>query len=149
VSHLAKALQCFITFSVLSCIVQELQTKKVIVKRYEQDILYYLQYSNQPKVGSSALVCNEFAIQWHFRLGHASLKFIKSLFSFVKNISKLECESCQFGKHHRTLFSSRVVNRCSSPFEIVHIDIWGSTRVKSVSDFSYFVSFIDEYSCIT
>jgi len=71
-----------------------------------------------------ALVCDdESTIQWHFYLDHASLKSIKSLFSSVKYISKLECESCQFGKHHRTSFPSRVVNRCSSPSEVVHTDI--------------------------
>jgi len=46
---------------------------------------------------------------------------------------------------HRTSFPS-VVNRCSSLFEVVHTDIWGPTRVKSVWFFSYFVTFINDYS---
>ena len=61
---------------------------------------------------------------------------------------KLSCESCQFGKYHKT-FSSMVVNYYSSPFGVVHTDIWGPTRVKSVFDFSYFVTFIDDYSRMT
>ena len=47
------------------------------------------------------------------------------------------------------LFLYRVVNRCGSPFGVVHTDIWGPTRVKSVSDISYFVTFIDDYSRVT
>ena len=77
----------------------------------------------------SALLCDESAIQWHFHLGRASLKFIKFLFPYVKNISKLQCKSCQFGKYHRAFFPSRVVNRCSSQFEVVYTKILGPTRV--------------------
>jgi len=86
--------------------------------RYEQDSLYHLQCGDQPKVGTSTLACDEFAIQWHLRLGHASLKSTKSLFSSAKTISKLQCESHQFGKYHRTSFSFRIVNRCSSPLKL-------------------------------
>jgi len=75
-------------------------------------------------VGASAQVSDESVIQWHFHLGHASLKSIKLLFLSVKDISKLECESYQFDKHHRNFFLFWVVNQCSSPFEVVHTDIW-------------------------
>ena len=83
------------------------------------------------------------------RLGHASLKSIKLLFSHVKAIPKLQFESCQLRKHHRTSFPSWVVNHCSFPFEIVHTDIWGPTRVKVMCNFSYFIIFIDDYSRMT
>jgi len=65
---------------------------KVSSEGYEQDGLYYLQYGDQPKVGASALAYDGSVIQWHLRLGHASLKSIKLLFHYVKDVSKLPCE---------------------------------------------------------
>ena len=97
--------------------------KKVIAEGYEQDGLYYLQYSDQPKVSDFALICDEFVIPWHLHLSHTSLKFNKLLFLSVKVVSKLQYESCQFGKHHRTSISFRVVNHCNSLIEVVHTHI--------------------------
>jgi len=54
--------------------------EEVIGGVHKQDGLYYLQCGGQSKVGASALAYDESAIQWHLRLGHKSLKFIKSLF---------------------------------------------------------------------
>ena len=59
------------------------------------------------------------------------------------------CESCQLGKHSRTSFSRSVTRDASSPFALVHSDIWGPSRVKSTLGFQYFVTFIDDYSKCT
>ena len=36
-----------------------------------------------------------------------------------------------------------------SSFELVHVDVWGLSRSLSTSGFSYFVTFIDDYSRCT
>ena len=36
-------------------------------------------------------------------------------------------ESCQLGKHIRSLFLSSVSQCASSPFSLIHSDIWGSS----------------------
>ncbi|KAK4385974.1 Retrovirus-related Pol polyprotein from transposon TNT 1-94 [Sesamum angolense] len=61
----------------------------------------------------------------------------------------LECESCELGKHHRASFPSRVDNRSSSPFTLVHSDIWGPCYFESISGFHYFITFVDDYSKMT
>ena len=58
----------------------------------------------------------------------------------------LDCESCQFAKHHHLSYSSRVNKRASAPFELVHSDVWGSCPVVSPTEFQYFVTFVDDYS---
>ena len=40
-------------------------------------------------------------------------------------------------------------NRTKSPFELVHIDVWGPCRTASTLGFQYFVTFIDDYSRCT
>ena len=59
------------------------------------------------------------------------------------------CESCQLGKHSRTSFPRSVKCDASSPFALVHSDIWGPSRVKSTLGFQYFLTFIDDYSRCT
>lgn len=36
-----------------------------------------------------------------------------------------------------------------SPFELLHYDIWGPTRHKSLFGYSYIVMFVEDYSRIT
>ena len=61
----------------------------------------------------------------------------------------LDCESCQFAKHHRLNYSPIVNKRASAPFELVHSDVWGSCPVVSSIGFRYFVTFVDDYSRTT
>lgn len=64
-------------------------------------------------------------------------------------MSSLDCESCQFAKHHRLGSSPRVNKRASVPFELVHYDIWGHCPTLSKPGFKYFVTFVDDYSRVT
>lgn len=64
-------------------------------------------------------------------------------------LTSLQCESCQFAKHQRIHLSPRVNKRVSSPFELVHSDVWGPCPVTSKLGFKYFVTFVDDYSRTT
>ena len=65
-----------------------------------------------------------------------------SLFSFNH-------ESCQYAKLHRVHLSPRVNKQASAPFELVHSDVWGPCPVLSPTGFKYFVTFVDDFSCVT
>ena len=62
---------------------------------------------------------------------------------------KKKGESCQLGKHTRVSFPQRLHNRATSPFDLVHTDVWGPCRTASTLGFQYFVTFIDDYSRCT
>ncbi|KAL6312798.1 hypothetical protein AAG906_021430 [Vitis piasezkii] len=79
---------------------------------------------------------------------HCLSKFQKMVPSF-SSLSSLACESCQLGKHTRVSFPKCLNNRAKSPFELVHIDVWGPCRTASTLGFQYFVTFIDDYSRCT
>ena len=36
-----------------------------------------------------------------------------------------------------------------SPFELVHIDLWGPAPLDSINDFKYYVIFVDHFTCFT
>ena len=85
----------------------------------------------------------------HCRLGYPSLPLLKKLCLQFSSLLSLDCESCQFVKHH-CLHSSPIVNkRASSPFELVHSNVWGPCPVVSSTGFRYFVTFVDDYSRTT
>ena len=69
--------------------------------------------------------------------------------SLFSSLSSLGCESCQLGKHTRVSFPKCLKSRTKSPFELVHIDVWGLSRTASTLGFWYFVTFIDDFSRCT
>ena len=69
--------------------------------------------------------------------------------SRFSSLSSLECESCQLWKHTRVSFPKRLESRTKSPFELVHIDVWGPSRTVSTLGFRYLVTFIDDFSRCT
>jgi len=85
----------------------------------------------------------------HAQLGHPSLAKMQQLVPSLSKLSSLTCESCLLERHNRSSFPSSVSQRTSSPFALVHSDIWGPSRVKSNLGFHYFVTFIDDYSRCT
>src|SRR5262249_28228115 len=85
---------------------------------------------------------------WYHRLGHPSHDIQLSILACIsvsnKPCSSL-CNACQMGKSHKLPFSSST-SMSQSPLALVHCDIWGPTPVLSVSQFKYYVLFIDDYS---
>ena len=73
---------------------------------------------------------------WHRRLGHPSFSVMKksmpSLFICVDE-SVLHYETCVLGKSHRSTYSSRISNESVIPFELIHSDVWGSSKDSTVS----------------
>ncbi|XP_019051686.1 PREDICTED: uncharacterized protein LOC109114069 [Nelumbo nucifera] len=80
---------------------------KKIGGRHEAGGLYYLDGGGS----SVALQTSLTPLQWHCRLGHPSLKALKILVSSLSHLLSLQCESCQYRKHHQVPFSPRVDSR--------------------------------------
>ena len=94
---------------------------------------------------------------WNKTLGHLSFdnivkisqrEVVRGMPKFSKPVNRL-CGSCQHGKHVRTKFNIKVYQSTSHPLEIVHIDLCGPTRTKTLQGELYFMLFIDDYSRMT
>jgi hypothetical protein len=81
----------------------------------------------------------------HNRLGHPSLSKLQKMGSYLPTISSLECESCQLGKHTLSSFLKQVNHRATSPFELVHTNVLGPSRILTTLGYKYFVTFIDDF----
>ncbi|XP_059625117.1 RNA polymerase sigma factor sigA isoform X1 [Cornus florida] len=124
---------------------QDLKTKKMIGTGYEAGGLCYFDVAPYLVALQSSLS----PFQWHCRLGHPSLQVLQRQVPSLSNLKFLSCEVCQLSKHHHVSFKSRVNNRVSSPFHLVHLDVWGPIKHSSINKFHYFVTFVDDYSRLT
>jgi transposase InsO family protein len=85
---------------------------------------------------------------WHERLGHPSRQVLATLsnklyISCTRHNSNL-CHSCQLGKHARLPFDNSI-SSTSTPFELIHCDVW-TLPVPSTSGFLYYLVLIDDFT---
>ena len=120
--------------------------KQIIGKGCESGGLYILDPTVPRPITCSGVTT---PFETHRQLGHLSLPLLKKLCPQFSSLLSLDCESCQFAKHHRLSYSPRVNKRASALVELVHLDVWGPCPVVSLTGFRYFVTFVDNYSRTT
>ena len=141
ISKITRTLNCSIIFSDKFVTLQDRSTGKTIGIGRESQGLYHLTSQSSPAV----CVSIDAPLLIHSRLGHPSLSKFQKMVPRFSTLSSLACESCQLGKHTRVSFPQRLNNRATSPFDLVHTDVWGPCRTASTLGFQYFVTFIDDY----
>ena len=106
-------------------------------------------YHLEAGVSSVACVSSTSLRDLHCLFGHLTLQVLKKLVPELVQVSSLECESCQMGKHHRVPFLLRVSKGIDHPFEPVYSNIWGPCSISSIFGFKYFIIFMDDFSHMT
>ncbi|XP_056695641.1 uncharacterized protein [Spinacia oleracea] len=85
----------------------------------------------------------------HARLGHPSLSKMKFVDDeYCKGITKYNCGICYSSKHHKFPFHVSD-SRAAACFDLIHMHIWGSYRVRNLDGASYFLTIVDDHSRIT
>ncbi|CAN1141771.1 Retrovirus-related Pol polyprotein from transposon TNT 1-94 [Linum perenne] len=96
---------------------------------------------------SSSTVYGELMLL-HSRFGHPSFHYLKHLFpSKFRGIkpSSFKCDACQFAKDHRATFPARMYSS-SKPFYLIHSDVWGPSKISTLSGKKWFITFIDDHT---
>nr|GFC87451.1 putative ribonuclease H-like domain-containing protein [Tanacetum cinerariifolium] len=91
---------------------------------------------------------------WHRRLGHVNFKTINKLVkgNLVRGLpskvftNDITCVAYKKGKQHRASCKSKTVSYINQPLFRLHMDLFGSTFVKSLSKKSYCLIVTDDYS---
>nr|GEV14487.1 ribonuclease H-like domain-containing protein [Tanacetum cinerariifolium] len=91
---------------------------------------------------------------WHRRLGHINFKTMNKLVkgNLVRGLpskvfeSNYTCVACKKGKQHRASCKSKPVSSISQPLQRLHVDLLGTTVVKSLNKKSYCLVVTDDYS---
>ncbi|CAJ2646763.1 unnamed protein product [Trifolium pratense] len=95
---------------------------------------------------------NEFH-KWHLRLGHAHNKAVQTVLNWCnvpysnKNIVT-SCTFCCIGKSHR-LYAPLSKTNYTTPFEVIHCDLWGPAPFESYYGYNYYITFVDTYTKYT
>ncbi|GJV86080.1 putative ribonuclease H-like domain-containing protein [Tanacetum coccineum] len=91
---------------------------------------------------------------WYRRLGHVNFKTMNKLVrgNLVRGLpSKLfkinqTCVACQKGKQHRASCKTKTVSSISQPLQMLHMDLFGPTFIKSLMKNMYCLVVTDDFS---
>ena len=94
---------------------------------------------------------------WHQRMGHASYKHfsIVSKQELVLRIPKLSkvsnvvCGLCQLGKQTKVKHPGTQTLATSRPLELLHLDLMGPTKTKSLRGKRYIMGMVDDFTRYT
>ena len=59
------------------------------------------------------------------------------------------CEGCLLGKQFKKSFPKESSSRAQKPLELIHTDVCGPIKLRSLSKSNYFLLFIDDFSSKT
>ena len=91
---------------------------------------------------------------WHQQFGHANykqvakvsnLEVVAGLPKFGK-IKKNVCGPCQLGKQTKSTHPKVNIVATSCPLELLHVDLMGPTRTKSMGEKRYIMVVVDDFS---
>lgn len=137
-----------LTFNSSGCRIDKEHSGELVATASEQNGLYRLNASNTPSETSFVAQENS-TMLWHRRLGHIGFEKLRSMSNDLKinktNHNNLPCEMCILGKHARLPFPKSEI-KSSSVLELIHTDVCGPMRDRSIQSSRYFVTFIDDYS---
>ncbi|GJV05142.1 ATPase subunit 1, mitochondrial [Tanacetum coccineum] len=91
---------------------------------------------------------------WHRRLGHINFITMNKLVrgNLVKGFpSKIfendhTCVVCQKGKQHKASCKTKLVSSISQPLQMLHMDLFGPTSVRSINHKTYCLIVTDDFS---
>lgn len=91
---------------------------------------------------------------WHKRLSHLNFKNINKLSkkSLVKGLPQMtyqrdkKCSACEKGKMHRASLKSKVISSITTPFHMLHMDLFGPVSPQSLGGKRFTLLIVDEYT---
>ncbi|GJW44005.1 retrovirus-related pol polyprotein from transposon TNT 1-94 [Tanacetum coccineum] len=129
---------------------------KVIGRGIRKKGLYVMKLGNKPKDQICLTTIDENSTLWHRRLGHANMRLIQSLASkeLVRNLPKLKfdqhfCDACKMGKQAHASHKAKNVVSTTRCLELLHMDLFGPSAVRSYGGNRYTLVIVDDYSRYT
>ncbi|GJR86251.1 putative ribonuclease H-like domain-containing protein [Tanacetum coccineum] len=88
---------------------------------------------------------------WHRRMGHVNFKTMNKLVkgNLVRGkifVNDHTCVACQKGKQHKASCKTKLVSSISQPLQMLHMDLFGPTSVRSINHKTYCLVVTDDFS---
>ncbi|GJT78867.1 retrovirus-related pol polyprotein from transposon TNT 1-94 [Tanacetum coccineum] len=126
---------------------------KVIGRGIRKKGLYVMKLGNKPKDQICLASIDKNSTLWHRRLGHANMRLIQSLASkeLVINLPKFKfdqyfCDACKIGKEAHVSHKAKNIVSMTRCLELLHMDLFGPSSVRSYGGNSYTLVIVDYYS---
>ncbi|GJX05382.1 putative ribonuclease H-like domain-containing protein [Tanacetum coccineum] len=131
---------------------------QVLLKVPRQNNMYSFNLENiVPSGGLACLIAKattDESNKWHRRLGHVNFKNLNKLVkgNLVRGLpSKIfqndhTCVACQKGKQHKASCKAKSVSSISHSLQLLHMDLFGPTSVRSLNHKTYCLVITDDFS---
>ncbi|GKA63085.1 retrovirus-related pol polyprotein from transposon TNT 1-94 [Tanacetum coccineum] len=131
---------------------------QVLLRIPRQNNMYSFNLENIVPSGGLACLIAKATIdesnKWHRRLGHVNFKNLNKLVkgNLVRGLpSKIfqndhTCVACQKGKQHKASCKAKSVSSISHSLQLLHMDLFGPTSVRSLNHKSYCLVITDDFS---
>ncbi|GJR87533.1 putative ribonuclease H-like domain-containing protein [Tanacetum coccineum] len=135
-----------------------LDESQVLLKVPKQNNMYSFDLKNVVPSGGLTCLFAKATIDesnlWHRRLGHINFKIMNKLMkgNLVRGLpSKLfendhTCVAWKKEKQHKASCKTKLVSSISQPLQMLHIDLFGPTFVRSINHKIYCLVVTDDYS---
>ncbi|GJX13976.1 putative ribonuclease H-like domain-containing protein [Tanacetum coccineum] len=131
---------------------------QVLLRVPRQNNMYSFNLENIVPTGGLACLIAKATVdesnKWHRRLGHVNFKNLNKLVkgNLVRGLpSKIfqndhTCVACQKGKQHKASCKAKLVSSISQPLQLLHMDLFGPTSVRSINHKTYCLVITDDFS---
>ncbi|GKA84159.1 putative ribonuclease H-like domain-containing protein [Tanacetum coccineum] len=131
---------------------------QVLLRIPRQNNIYSFNLENIVPSGGLAYLIAKAIIdesnKWHRRLGHVNFKNLNKLVkgNLVRGLpSKIfqndhTCVACQKGKQHKASCKAKAVSSISQTLQLLHMDLFGPTSVRSLNHKTYCLVITDDFS---
>ncbi|GJW42646.1 putative ribonuclease H-like domain-containing protein [Tanacetum coccineum] len=131
---------------------------QVLLRIPRQNNMYSFNLENIVPSGGLACLIAKATIdesnKWHRRLGHVNFKNLNKLVkgNLVRGLpSKIfqndhTCVACQKGKQHKASCKAKSVSSISHSLQLLHMDLFGPTFVRSLNHKTYCLVITDDFS---
>ncbi|GJX69959.1 putative ribonuclease H-like domain-containing protein [Tanacetum coccineum] len=131
---------------------------QVLLRIPRQNNMYSFNLENIVPSGGLACLIAKATIdesnKWHRRLGHVNFKNLNKLVkgNLVRGLplkifqNDHTCVACQKGKQHKASCKAKSVSSISHSLQLLHMDLFGPTSVRSLNHKTYCLVITDEFS---
>ncbi|KAG8634434.1 hypothetical protein MANES_17G033205v8 [Manihot esculenta] len=149
---------CRIIFEPKSCFVSRMSDNKILFVGERVENIYLIDLQAMTNLDMKCFVSiSDNSWIWHRRLSHPSMDLLKNLSKdeLVDGLPKIKykkdkvCDACQMGKQVKSSFKSINKVISSRPLQLLHMDLFGPTRVASLGGMHYGFVIVDDYSRYT
>ncbi|GJW43263.1 putative ribonuclease H-like domain-containing protein [Tanacetum coccineum] len=135
-----------------------LDASQVLLRVPRQSNMYSFDLKNVVPSGDLTCLFAKATIDesklWHRRLGHVNFKTMNKLVkgNLVRDLplkifkNDHTFVACQKGKQHKASCKAKLVSSISQPLQMLHMDLFGPTSVRSINHNTYCLVVADDFS---